>query len=166
MAHDRDDRGARFELLGIVLLEEDLLRRLRRCAVTVGLGAGAVGRGCDGLCHLVAELRGDKRRGVTVDELVDRREDAALDQFADDVRDVDREQISKLLDGDRAGQLDRTALTRIDRLHRRRVLVGSTGWLAGPAPAAGAAPTPCHGLLLGWYAWGSLRHRPPRGTLL
>jgi hypothetical protein len=107
VAHDRDDRGARFELLGIVLLEEDLLRRLRRCAVTVGLGAGAVGRGCDGLCHLVAELRGDKRRGVTVDELVDRREDAALDQFADDVRDVDRSRSASSLTGDGAGQLDR-----------------------------------------------------------
>ena len=48
-----------------------------------------------------------------------------------------------------AGQLDRATLRRIDDLdrglHERAV---ATRRLAGPAPAAGAAPTPCHRMSL------------------
>ena len=69
----------------------------------------------DRLGDLVAELAGDERRGVAVDELVDRREDAALDELADDVRRVDRQQLGELLDGDRRGQLDRATLARVER---------------------------------------------------
>ena len=72
------------------------------------------------LGHFIAELACDERRRVAVDELVDAREDAALDQLADHVRGVDRELGRKLLDGDRGGQLDRAALARVQDLDRRR----------------------------------------------
>jgi hypothetical protein len=93
-------------------------------------------------------VAGDERRG-TIDELVDGREDAALDELADDVRRIDAEQVGELLDGDRRGQLDRAALARIDRLDAgaaERAIPARR--LARPATAAGAAPTPGHGSLL------------------
>ena len=88
VAHDGHDRGSRLELGRVVLLEEDLLGRGVDLGLAIGIG-DAGGRG-DRLGHLVAELAGDERRGVAVDQLVDGREDAALDQLADDVRRVDR----------------------------------------------------------------------------
>ena len=148
VAHHGHDRGTRLEERRIVLLEQDLLGRLGDRPVRFAVGAVRAGR-LDGLGHLVAQLAGDERRGVAIDQLVDRGEDPALDQLADDVRRVDAEQLGELLDGDRAGQLDRAALTRVGDLHaggtERPV---ATRRLAGPAPAAGAAPTPGHGLLL------------------
>ena len=148
VAHDGHDRGARLEQRRVVLLEEDLLGRLgrpgrrrprRRRPVPGRLGLG----------HLVAELAGHERRRVAVDQLVDGREDAALDQLADDVRGIDAEQLGELLDGDRAGQLDRATLPRVERLDARsRECAVPARRLARPATAAGAAPTPGHGLLL------------------
>ena len=52
----------------------------------------------------------DEACRVAVDELVDGREDAALDQLADDVPGLTVEQVRELLDGDRARQLDRATL--------------------------------------------------------
>src|SRR5206468_2387175 len=81
-----------------------------------------------------------ERRGVTVDELVDRREDAALDQLADHVRGIHTEQLGQLLDGDRRGKLDGATLARIGDLDSRlREGAVAPLRLAGPAPAAGAA---------------------------
>ena len=56
VTHDRDDRGARLERRRVVLLEEGLLGRLRRGALGLAVGPGAVRRRGDGLGHLVAEL--------------------------------------------------------------------------------------------------------------
>ena len=59
------------------------------------------------------------------------------------------EQLRELLDGDRAGQLDRATLARVERLDAGSAECAvATRRLAGPATAAGAAPTPGHGLLL------------------
>ena len=150
--HDRHDGRPRLEKGRIVLLEEDLLGGL------AGLGLFAVGPvragHVDGLGHFVAELAGDERCRVAVDELVDRREDPALDQLADDVRRVDAEQLRELLDGDRSGQLDRSTFARVQRLDtgaRERAL--ATRWLARAAPTASAAPTPGHALLLRSSLW-------------
>jgi hypothetical protein len=93
VAHDGHDRGARLEERRIVLLEQDFLGRLGDLAV----GLVGTDRGGLGLGHLVAELARDERRGVAVDELVDGREDPALDQLADDVRRVDAEQLASSL---------------------------------------------------------------------
>ena len=147
VAHDGHDRGPGLEERRLVLLVEDLLGRLGRGLLALALGGPGGGHG---LGHLVAELAGDERRGVAVDELVDRREDPALDQLADDVGRVDAEQLGELLDRDRAGQLDRAAFPRVRDLDRRlpdaRV---ATLRLPRAAPAAGAAPTPRHaGFLL------------------
>ena len=148
VTHDRDDRGTRLEVGRIVLFEEDLLGRLGGLALALDIDADRPGR-LDGLGHLVAELAGDERRGVAIDQLVDGREDPALDQLADDVGRVDRQQLGELLDGDRRGQLDRATLTRVEDLDLRRVECAvATRRLAGPATAARAAPTPGHGLLL------------------
>ena len=106
---------ARLEVSRVVLLEEDFLGRRGGRAFLVAVGTGAV-RGRRRLRDLVAELAGDERRGVAVDELVDRREDAALDQLADDVRGVDVEQLRELLDRDRRRQLDRATLARVGDL--------------------------------------------------
>ena len=114
VAHDGHDRGARLRARRVVLLEEDFLGRLGAGASPSASPAPAVDA-ADGLGDLVAELARDQRRGVAVDELVDGREDAALDELADDVRGVDGEQLGELLDGDGRGQLDRAALTRIER---------------------------------------------------
>ena len=150
VAHDRDDRGARLQLGRIVLLEEDLLRRLGGLAFAIGLGAGGPRR-LVRLGHVIAELAGDERRGVAIDELVDRREDPALDELADHVGRVHRQQLGQFLDGDRRGQLDRATLARVGDLDLRRVeRAVATRRLAGPATAARAAPTPGHGLLLRW----------------
>ena len=153
VAHHGDDRGARLEVRGVVLVEEGLLGGLGRGAFGLAVRSGAVRRRGDRLGHLVAELGRDEGRRVAVDQLVDRREDPALDQLADDVRDVDRQQLRELLDGDGSGQLDRAALARIDRLDLRRESAVATRRLAGAASAAGAAPTPGHGLLLVWCSW-------------
>ena len=99
VAHDGHDRGARLE------------RRRRRPprrgppwsprpALPSPSASVPVRASGDGLGHLVAELAGDQRRGVAVDQLVDGREDAALDELADDVGRVDRQQVGELLDGD------------------------------------------------------------------
>jgi hypothetical protein len=132
----------------IVLLEQQLLGRL-----TDGLVAGAVGAvravGVGSFGHLVAELARDQRRRVAVDELVDGREDPALDELADHVGGVDRQQIGELLDGDRRGQFDGSAFARIGDLDgpaAERAIAARR--LARAASAAGAAPTPGHGLLL------------------
>jgi hypothetical protein len=153
VAHDGDDGRTRLEEGRIVLLEQQLLGRLAD-----GLVAGAVGAigavRVDRLGDLVAELARDERRGVTVDELVDRREDAALDELPDHVRGVDREQIRELLDGDRRGQFDGSALARVGDLDgpaAERAIAARR--LARAAPAAGAAPTPGHGLLLWCSVW-------------
>ncbi len=148
VAHDGHDRRARLQLGGVVLLVEDLLRRLGSGALRLAIGDAATRRGRDGLGHFVAELGRDEGRGVAVDQLVDGREDPALDELTDDVGDVDRQQIREFLDGDRAGQLDRATLARVDRLHLGAECAVATRRLAGPATAAGAAPTPGHGLLL------------------
>ena len=149
VTHHGHDRGARLEERRIVLLVEDFLGRLGDLAVRLVEHAGMV-HGL-GLGHFVAELAGDERRGVAVDELVDRREDPALDQLADDVGRVDAEQLRELLDGDRSGQLDRATLARVERLDAGSVECAvTTRRLAGAASAAGAAPTPGHGLLLRW----------------
>jgi len=98
----------------------------------------------------VAALARHERRGIPVDELVDRREDPALDELADDVRGVHAEQVGEILDGDRRGQLDRATLTRVGDLDARlRERAVTTLRLPRPATAARAAPTPGHGLLLG-----------------
>ena len=148
VTHDGDDRGARLERRGVVLVEEGLLGGLWRGALGLAIGSGAIRRRGDGLGHFVAELGGDQGRRVAVDQLVDRREDPALDELADDVGDIDRQQLGELLDGDGAGQLDRAALARIDGLDLRCESAVATRRLAGAASAAGAAPTPGHGLLL------------------
>ena len=101
------------------------------------------------LGDLVAELAGDERRGVAIDELVDGGEDPALDELADDVGGIDPEQVGELLDGDRGRQLDGASLARVRRLDARPAeRAVPSRRLAGPATAAGAAPTPGHGLLL------------------
>ena len=147
VTHDGHDRRPRLEQRRVVLFVEDLLGRLGDLSIVVRVGTAGAGR--FGLGHLVAELAGDERRGVTVDELVDRGEDAALDQLADDVRRIDAEQLGELLDGDGAGQLDGATLPRIERLDARsRERAVPARRLARPATAAGAAPTPGHGLLL------------------
>ena len=149
VTHDGHDRRARQQERRIIFLVEDLLGRLGD--LTLGFGVGAADPGRLGLRHLVAELAGDERRGVAVDELVDRGEDPALDELADDVRRVDPEELGEFLDGDRPGQLDRPTLAGIERLHARSIeRTVATRWLAGPATAARAAPTPGHGLLLRW----------------
>ena len=140
-------------------------------------------RGDGGLLgDLVAQLLGDQRRGVAVDELVDGREDAALDQLADDVGRAGAEEVGELLDGDRARQLDRAALGRVDDLDRAgRERAGATRGLPRAASAAGAAPTSSHWALLrgdrcsgrrgrraGWVRWWVPRprgrRRGPRGA--
>ena len=139
------------------------LGRRPAALVVVGRGGGRVRLG-----DLVAELLGDERRGVAVDQLVDRREDAALDELADDVRRVDVEQVRELLDGDRRRQLDRAALRRIDDGDAaRREAARTTRRLAGSSTAAGAAPTPGHGLLLGasCRVWGRVASRRPAGVV-
>ncbi len=87
VTHDGHDRRPRLEERRLVLLEEDLLGRL--AGRLLGVGVGDPGGDGHRLGHLVAELAGDERRRVAIDELVDRREDAALDQLPDDVRGVD-----------------------------------------------------------------------------
>ena len=148
VAHDGHDRRPRLEQRRVVLLEEDLLGGLgdRR------LGAGlATDRWRHRLGDLVAQLARHQRRRVAIDELVDAGEDAALDQLADDVRGVDREQVGQLLDGDGAGDLDRAALRRIDgRDATGATLHGGAGRLAGPTPIARAASATSHGCLLRW----------------
>ena len=153
VTHDRDDGCARLEERRIVLLEQQLLGRLAD-----GLVAGAVGAvgsvRVHGLGHFVAELARDERGGIAIDQLVDRREDAALDQFADDVRGVDREQVRELLDGDGCGKFDGSAFARIGDLDgpaAERAIAARR--LARAASAAGAAPTPGHGLLLRCSVW-------------
>ena len=157
--------GARGDEVGrVVLLEEDLLGG--RCGwgpLLLALDGHAGGRG-DRLGDFVAELAGDERRGVAVDQLVDGREDAALDQLADHVRRVDREELGQLLDGDRRRQLDRAALARVDRLHLRIRVAGTPRRLARSAPAAGAAPTPGHGLLLSLSSSSPVRPGAPLGA--
>src|SRR5439155_16706635 len=112
---------------------------------------------------LVTKLARHQRRRVAVDQLVDRREDAALDQLANDIRRVDRQQLRQLLDRDRPRQLDRATLARVEHLDLRRNAAAVTARrLARPAPAAGAAPTPCHALLLR----SSSRARPERCSQL
>ena len=149
VAHDGHDRGARLEERRDRPPRTGLPWSPRRPALVL-VGADRRPDGL-GLGDFVAELAGDERRGVAVDQLVDRREDAALDQLADDVRGVDAEQLRELLDGDRAGQLDRATLARIERLDAGSAECAvATRRLAGPATAAGAAPTPGHGLLLRW----------------
>ena len=115
VAHDGHDRGARLRVsAGSSSSKRTSL--VASAGLALALGVGAVGAGAAiGLGDLVAELAGDERRGVAVDQLVDGREDAALDQLADDVGRVDGEQLGELLDGDRAGQLDRAALARVER---------------------------------------------------
>ena len=154
VTHDGHDRGTRLQERRIVLFEQDFLGRLGDRAFAFAFDPAGAGR--DRLGDFEAEFTGDQRRGVAVDELVDGREDAALDQLADDVGRVDRQDLGELLDGDRAGQLDRATLTRVGDLD----LSGgecavATRRLARAATAAGAAPTPGHGLLLGWSCqWG------------
>src|SRR4029077_10239533 len=110
---------------------------------------------CGDLGDLEAELARDERRGVAVDELVDGREDAALDELADDVCGADGQELGELLDRDRARQLDRAALLRLDdRDGAGREGAGPARGLPGSASAAGAAPTPGHAFLLdGQYRW-------------
>ncbi len=162
VAHHGHDRGARLQERGVVLLVQDFLGRLGDLPVGLVEHAGMV-RGL-GLGDFIAELAGDERRGVAVDQLVDGGEDPALDQLADDVRRVDAQQLGELLDGDRAGQLDRAPLARIQRLHAGAgECAVATRWLAGPAPAARAAPTPGHGLLLRWScSWVRCSRPAPR----
>ena len=108
VSHDGHDRGPRDQVLVVRVLfpELDLLGLGRRpAALFLGVRGGRVD-----LRHLVAELLGHERRGVTIDQLVDGREDAALDQLADDVRRADDEELGELLDGDRGRQLDRATL--------------------------------------------------------
>ena len=147
VAHDRHDGRARLEQGRIVLLEQLLLGRLGDRAI--GLAFDPAGAGRFGLGNLIAELARDERGGITVDKLVDRREDAALDQLTDDVCRVHAEPFTKLLDGDRRRQFDRAAFPRVKRLNAGCVgRAVATRRLAGPATAARAAPTSGHGLLL------------------
>ena len=115
VAHDRDDRGAWLEQRRIVLLVEDFLGRFVRGRLTVGLDGAVPGRE-DRFGDLVAELAGHQGRGVAVDELVDGREDAALDELADHVRGVDAEELGELLDRDRRGDFDRATFSRVGDL--------------------------------------------------
>ncbi len=148
VAHDRDDRGARLEQGGIVLLVEDLLRRLGD-RLLAGHHLARSTAGNDRLGDLEAELAGDERRGVAVDQLVDRGEDSALDQLADHVRGVDVEELGQLLDRDRRRQLDRATLARLEHLHAALARAGiAARGLARTAATAGPAPTPCHDRLL------------------
>ena len=138
---------------------------LGRGAFGLAVGSGAVRRRGDGLGHLVAELGRDEGRGVTVDQLVDGREDPALDQLADDVRDVDRQQLGELLDGDRAGQLDRAALARIDRLDLRSLSPPSRrGGLRGPRRPRVPLLLLATGSSFDGVRGDGSRRRRPRGT--
>ena len=119
VAHDGDDGCPRLEERRIVFLEEHLLRRRIDRLVALGIGSRARGGDGRGLGDLVAELARDEGRGVAVDQLVDGREDAALDELADDVGGVDRQELGQLLDGDRRRQLDGATLTRVHHLDRR-----------------------------------------------
>ncbi len=122
VTHDRDDRRAWLQVGRIVRLEQDFLRRFgrRRFTVRVLGGPDHADPGLRRLGHFIAELAGHQRRGVAVDQLVDAREDPALDQLADHVRGVHVEQRREVLDGDRRGQLDRATLARVGNLDRRR----------------------------------------------
>ena len=122
VAHDRHDRGARLQQRCFVLFVEDFLGgfgdRLLTGTLAGSLADGARQAGRDGFGNLVPELTGDERCRIAVDELVDAREDAALDELADDVRGIHRKQCRKLLDRDGRRQLDRTALAGIEDLDR------------------------------------------------
>ncbi len=93
VAHHGDDRRARHHE-GRVLLAQQA-RVLRGGRGNLGGRLRDLRGSLLGLSHLVPELRRHEGRGVTVDELVDRREDPALDQLADDVRGVHVEQLRR-----------------------------------------------------------------------
>ena len=150
VAHDGDDRRARHEQRGVLVHEQgDLGRGGRR------LGALFLRRGDRrlGLGRLEPELRRHERRGVTVDQLVDRGEDAALDELPDHVGGVDREDLGELLDRDRRRQHDGAAVARLGDRDRREAAALTALRLAGSAAAAGPAPAPGHQAPPSWSSW-------------
>ena len=99
VAHDgHDRRAARRAGRVVVLLEEDVLGGLAAWRLAVGLDGRSAGRAS---ATSKPSSLGHEAGRVAVDELVDAREDAALDELADDVRGVDAEELGELLDGDR-----------------------------------------------------------------
>ena len=149
VAHDGHDRRAGLQVGRGVVLEEDLLGRLRRRRLAVGLDAGRLAAGRDRLRDLVAELARDERSRVAVDQLVDAREDAALDELADHVGRVDAQLCREVLDRDRGRKLDRASFARIEDLDRRRDGSGLAPlWLARTPPITRAAPGPGQSHLL------------------
>ena len=146
VAHDRDDRRTLDERGRVLVLEQRDRGRLDRCRLDLRLD----GLGWPALRDREAELLGHEAGRVAVDGLVDRREDAALDELADDVRRVDADELGELLDGDGVGDLDRAARRRIGDLDGRADVARPLAGLAGPARHARAAAATRHG-------------RPPRG---
>ena len=162
VAHDGDDRGARLEERRVVLLEEDLLGRLgdrpsprRRHRRSVG---------GDGLGHLVAEL-------AATSDAVSRSMSWLM--VAKMPLLISSRMMSATLTPSSsassltmmvAGQLDRAALPRIERPGPPRECAVAARRLARAASAAGAAPTPGHGLLLRWSSWWRPRPSASRGS--
>ena len=99
VAHDGHDRRTLDELFRLILIVDRDLRG-RGC---LRLGFGLAGLAGPDLRDLVSQLLGDERRRVAVDGLIDRGEDAAADELADDVGGVDADELGKLLHRDRMG---------------------------------------------------------------
>ena len=90
MPHDRDDRGARLQHVGLVGLAA-------HADLDIGLGDAA---------HAVAELGDDQLGRVGVDRLVDRRHDAHAHQRLDHVGAALGHAVGEFLDRDRLGDDD------------------------------------------------------------
>ena len=163
VTHDGHDRGTWLEVGRVVLLEEDFLRRFGRGGLAVRVLAARGHARRDLLRDLIAELAGHERRRVAVDQLVDGREDSALDELADHVRRIHVEQGRELLDRDGPGQLDRATLARVGDLDRSRCDSGFAAlWLSRATPAAGATPTPGQAVLLRFSIVRTAWHRCAR----
>ena len=149
VAHHRHDRCARLQVLRLVFLEEDLLDRLRDGRLDFPVAGCCACR--DGwLRDLIAKLARDQRRRVAIDQLVDRGEDPALDELADDVGRVHIEQVGELLDRDGQRQLDRASFAGLRDLHGRGYRRAVPALRLARAPsAARSASTSRHVCLLG-----------------
>ena len=150
VAHDGDDRRARHEKRGVLVNEQGDLGRGggRLSALFLRRGDRRLRLG-----RLEPELGRDQRRGVAVDQLVDRGEDPALDQLPDHVRGIDRQDLGELLDRDRRRQHDGTAVARLGDRDRREAAALTPLRLAGSAAAAGPAPAPGHQAPPSWSSW-------------
>ena len=93
VAHDRDDRGARYELILVVLLLVDRLLNLHRDEF-----------------DLEAELLGHDHERLGVESLVDRYHQTQVHAGRDDLRDRDVHHGRQLADGHELGHLERGTL--------------------------------------------------------